>query len=645
MCGIAGAVGAIDDSLEGSVRSMMEAQAHRGPDDSGLFRTSEVPGVVFGFRRLAILDLTPEGHQPMLDGQRQNALVFNGEVYNYAELRKDLLADGETFRSTGDTEVLLRACGRWGDSALTRLRGMYAFAFYDRARRRVLLARDRLGIKPLYYATLRRPSGQVVLFASELRALLATGLFERHLDPLGVATYLWNGFVVGPCTAVKGISLLPPGSSLSLDLTGELSEPTPRRYWSLDGRKTLAQDEAIATLESELLTATRQHLVSDVPLGVFLSGGVDSSAVTALAVRAGTGRIKTFHIGFEEAAFDESSYARQVATAFGTEHQEFTLTQAHFRTDLDGALASLDQPTFDGINTYFVSRVVREAGFTVALAGTGGDELFGGYRSFRDLPPSVRITRALRWAPAGLLSAAARLAIRLKTGKPGEVPPQTRWGKLGDLLAARGDLPSLYQVAYGLYTRDFLDVLAWTTPASAAVSGLPKARQDELEQITASAGPLEAVSRLELALFIGERLLRDTDVASMAPSLEVRVPLLDHRVVEAAQAVPEGPRFHPLGKKALLKSLAMPSLDPTLFDRPKAGFVLPIELWAKDQLAGQIASTFADRALARGAGLDSDALGRLWRAFRSGAPGLYWSRIWAPFVLLDWCRRHKLSLG
>jgi len=643
MCGIAGAVGAIDDSLEASVRLMMDAQAHRGPDDSGLFRSRDVPGAIFGFRRLAILDLTPEGHQPMVDSQRQNVVVFNGEIYNYAELRKDLLAEGETFRSTGDTEVLLRACGRWGDLALDRLRGMYAFALYDRSRRRVLLARDRLGIKPLYYASVTRPSGKVVLFASELRALLATGLFERHLDPLGVATYLWNGFVVGPCTAVKGISLLPQGSSLSLSL--DAPEVTPKRYWSLGGRKTVAQDEAIATLERELLTATRQHLVSDVPLGVFLSGGVDSSAVTALAVRAGAGRIKTFHIGFEEAAFNEASYARTIASALGTEHQEFVLTQARFRTDLDGALASLDQPTFDGINTYFVSRVVREAGFTVALAGTGGDELFGGYRSFRDLPTSQRITRALRFAPAGLLRAAARVAIRLKTGKPGEVPPQTRWGKLGDLLAARGDLASLYQVAYGLYTNDFLGALGWTTPASDAVSGLPRERIDELREATDSAEPLDAVSRLELALFLGERLLRDTDVASMAPSLEVRVPLLDHRVVEAAQAVPEAARFRPLGKKALLKSLAMPNLDPSIFDRPKAGFVLPIELWAKDQLAGQIEATFAEKDLARDVGLDTKALQRLWRAFRSGAPGLYWSRIWAPFVLLDWCRRHKVALG
>jgi asparagine synthase (glutamine-hydrolysing) len=644
MCGIAGAIGAIDDSLEATVHSMMDAQAHRGPDDSGIFRSPQSPGAVLGFRRLAIMDLSPGGHQPMVDGERENVIVFNGEIYNYAELRKDLESQGESFRSTGDTEVLLHACGLWGDAAVERLRGMYAFALYDKPRRRVLLARDRLGIKPLYYAALRRPTGNVVLFASELRALLATGLFERHLDPMGVATYLANGFVVGPSTMVKGISLLPPGSTLSLSLDADAAANLePKRYWSVGGRRTLAQDEAISILRDELLTATKQHLVSDVPLGVFLSGGVDSSAVTALAVRAGTGRIKTFHIAFEETAFNEAAYARQVANTLGTEHLEFTLTQARFRGELDRALASLDQPTFDGINTYFVSRVVREAGFTVALAGTGGDELFGGYRSFRDLPPSQSLTRALGFAPSALLRGVGGLVARLKTGKPGEVPPQTRWGKLPDLLSARGDLVALYQVAYGLYTRDLLGELG-RVPGE-MVSGLPATRMRELTAAIAWATPLDAVARLELALFIGERLLRDTDVASMAASLEVRVPLLDHRVVEAAQAVPDGARFKPLGKKTLLKSLAMPNVDPSIFERPKAGFVLPIELWAKDQLAGQIESVFADQELARNVGIESATLGRLWRAFRAGAPGLYWSRIWAPFVLMDWCRRHKMALG
>jgi asparagine synthase (glutamine-hydrolysing) len=648
MCGIAGAVGAIDPAVETAVRAMAEAEAHRGPDDSGFFRSEETPGVALGFRRLAIMDLSMDGHQPMIDPRERNAVVFNGEIYNYGQLREQLAAEGCEFRSRGDTEVLLKAYARWGAGALTRLRGMFAFAMYDPRRREVLLARDRLGIKPLYYAAVERPGGPVLLFASELRALLATGLLPRRLDPGALSTFMWNGFVVGPGTAAAGISLLGPGEMMRLSLDRPAARP--ERYWSLGTRAPLPRQEAIDGLRRALLGAAEQHLLSDVPLGVFLSGGIDSSAVTALAVRAGGRRVKTFHVGFEEAAFDESSYARRVSEALGTEHLELRLTQERFRADLGGALTSLDQPTFDGINTYFVSRLVREAGFTVALAGTGGDELFGGYDSFVDLPKGVRAASAARALPRAALRLAARLVRRVKMGAAGEVPPQTRWGKLADLLATRGAAVGAYQVSYGLYTEEFLAQLSAGKPGNGSSAdgtsrGLPLAREAELAQAIRGASPLAAVGLLELALFIGERLLRDTDGASMAASLEVRVPLLDHEVVEAAQAVPDADRFQPLGKKSLLRTLAMPDLDPSIFDRPKAGFVLPIELWAKDQLAENIETLFTDRPLVESVGLQPLALGRLWRAFKGGAPGIYWSRIWAPFVLLHWCRQNRMELS
>jgi asparagine synthase (glutamine-hydrolysing) len=641
MCGIAGVIGALNPDLDSRLRAMTDAQVHRGPDSAGFFSTGQGPGVAFGFRRLAILDLRPEGNQPMIDEARRNVVVFNGEIYNYAALREELGGGGAVFRTATDTEVLLAAYGRWGEEAVGRLRGMFAFAIYDAERRTVLLARDRLGIKPLYYAVLERPEGRVMLFASELRALLATELFDRHLDPTGLGTYLWNGFVVGPNTLVRGISLLLPGALLMVRI--DAPEPRPLRYWSLRERAAVSASDAVENVRRELATATRQHLVSDVPLGIFLSGGVDSSAVAALAVAAGSRKVQTFHIGFEEPSYDESRYARAVAGALGTEHVELTLTQQRFREQLDQALASLDQPTFDAINTYFVSRLVREAGFTVALAGTGGDELFGGYRSFRELPPARRVTRALRFLPDRALGAAGRLGARFKLGPFGEVPPQTRWGKLPDLLQARGDTLRLYQVSYGLFTRDFLRELA--APRTWVPNGLPPERAEELSDSIADATPLGAVSRLELGLFIGERLLRDSDTASMATSLELRVPLLDHGVVEAVQAVPDEPRYLPLGRKQLLRSLALSGIDRALFDRPKSGFVLPIEVWAKDRLSHQIAESFANRALVEGAGLRSEPLGRLWRSFQSGAPGFYWSRIWAPYVLLDWCRRHRMSMA
>ena len=642
MCGIAGAVGAIEPSLETSVRAMMDAQVHRGPDSEGLFATAVGPGVILGFRRLAILDLSPNGHQPMVDERRGNVIVFNGEIYNFAELRADLVAQGETFRSTGDTEVLLRAYGLWGEAMVTRLRGMYAFAVWDARRRQAFLARDRLGIKPLYYAVVRRPGGNTLLFASEVRALVATGLVPRRLDARGVATYLWNGFVVGPSTIVEGVSLLPSGTSLTISVDDP--QACPRRYWSHADRSMLPREDAVAVLEHELLTAARQHLVSDVPLGVFLSGAWIRALWPRLRFASEANESRPSTSSSKRRALTKSIYARKVAESLGTEHAEFTLTQAHFRVRLDEALQGLDQPTFDAINTYFVSRVVREAGFTVALAGTGGDELFGGYASFRDLPKSLRLSRVARFLTPVLARFMAAIVMRATVGKGGEVPPQARWGKSADLVATRGDDVSLYQVMHGLFTGDFLGELAMPSMLDLAPYGLPPERADEIAAMVKSGTRLAAVARMELALFVGERLLRDSDVASMATSLELRLPFLDHGVVEAVEAVSDAARFAPLGKKQLLKKLAMPSLDPALFDRPKSGFVLPLKVWAKNELSGLIEALFAERALVESVGLNPDALARLWRAFRAGAPGLYWSRVWAPFVLLDYCRRQQLSL-
>jgi len=642
MCGIAGIVGAIDSELERGLDAMLSAQVHRGPDDSGLYRDGKERGVLFGFRRLAILDLSADGHQPMVDPQSGNVIVFNGEIYNFAEIRDELQAGGEQFRSKCDTEVLLRAYAHFGTDVLRRLRGMFAFAIYDARQQTVFLARDRLGIKPLYYAHIDRPSGRTMIFASELRSLLATHLLPRRLDPVALSSYLWNGFVVGPNTMVRGVSLLPAGTSLTLDIaSGKVSK---QRYWSLGPRSPGTDEEAIHELESELLTATKQHLVSDVPLGIFLSGGIDSSAVAALAVRAGTGRVKTFHIGFDEVGFDESSYARRVAEALQTEHAEFRLTQSVFVAQLEQALNCLDQPTFDAINTYFVSRVVREAGFTVALAGTGGDELFGGYESFHTLPRSKQVVEALRMLPANGVNQALHLGMQLMFGRGSSIPPQTRWAKLGGLLKTRGKEIGIYQVIYSLFTAEFLRALENGSSESNAPYGIPNERQSELESAIEGLSPLASTSVLELAMFVGERLLRDSDTASMAVSLELRVPLLDHRVVEAAQRVPERLRFANLGKKQLLRTLALSNIDKNIFDRPKAGFVIPIAVWAKDKLAGDIESMFSDRALVESVGLRPDLLQRLWRAFRDGAPGMYWSRVWAPYVLLRWCRAHGISL-
>ncbi len=643
MCGIAGAVGLVDQAVLGGVQRMHERQIHRGPDAEGFWSEAGGPAarsVAFAHRRLAIIDLSEGGRQPMRDPATGNVVCFNGEIYNFQELRPLLEAAGCVFRSASDTEVLLHAYAVWGPGCVERFRGMFAFALWDARRREVFLARDRVGIKPLYLARVRRGEGETVLFASELRALLASGLVSRRLSPSGLATYLWNGFVVGPETMIRDVRELPAGSWLRLADDGRVL--AERRYWRLPGAE--AAPSTLEALERTLEDAVRLRLLSDVPLGVFLSGGIDSSALAALATRVGTSKIRTFNVAFDEAEYDESSHARQVAQALGTEHHEIRLSQARFRELFEPALGSLDQPTFDGINTYFVSRAVREAGMTVALSGAGGDELFGGYRTFAEVPRAARWSRRLAPLPRALGAAAARALARVLTGPPGEVPPQTRWGKPADVLAARGELVDAYQVSYALFSREFSGELAAFPEPADVRFGLPRERRAALQGALRTRAPLQAVSDLELTCFIGERLLRDTDTTSMAVALEVRVPLLDHVVIETAAGLDTASRYLPLGRKQALRRVGLRGLDPALFERPKSGFVLPLDRWIRDAAHGEVDAALSDRAQCEAAGLRPDAVGRLWRAYRAGAPGLYWSRIWAVFTLLRWTREQGASL-
>ena len=637
MCGIAGKFTLDDRPIDaGLITRMAERLSHRGPDDAG-YHVSGPIGLAS--RRLSIIDLAT-GRQPISNEDGTVWVVLNGEIYNFVELRATLERRGHCFRTRTDTEVIVHLYEDEGPGLLEHLRGMFAFALWDSGRRKLLLARDRLGIKPIYVCSVVRPGrARTLLFASEVRALLASDLLDREVDPVALASYVWNGFVVGPGAIVRGIEMLPPATCAIAASDGAMT--APRRYWRIpvDPSPAAGKEE----LQAELSAAVDMHLVSDVPLGIFLSGGIDSSAIAALAVRTGTARVRTFHISFDEAAYDESPHARAVARALGTEHHELRLTQETFRRELPEALASLDQPTFDGINTYFVSRAVREAGLTVALAGTGGDELFGGYQSFRDIPWAARWSRRLSAFPPRLSRRVANAVTRAASLRAA-LPPQTRWGKLGDVLAARGELLDTYQVSYALFSSDFARQLLKRGVNGEIHMGLPGKTARELDQLIAGSRPLPAISMLELWCFLGERLLRDTDAASMASSLEVRVPFLDHEVVASASALGEEDRFEPLGKKQVLRDLALGDLDRTLFDRPKSGFVLPIDDWARGALKEEMTTALRDPSFCEAAGLDARAVGRLWTAFLARSPGLYWSRIWAVYVLGWWCRAHRMSV-
>src|SRR5215813_13116804 len=487
MCGIAGIIGRLDEPNRAALDRMSDAMVHRGPDASGTWVSRPDArgwGALLAHRRLSILDLSPAGAQPMVDPVTGHVVILNGEIYNFGDLRRRLVAEEQEFQSTGDTAVLLRALGLHGRDAVSWLRGMFAFACWDPKQRRLLLARDPLGIKPLYLARSSDPdAGWSVAFASELRALLASGLLGTpHLDPHAVASGVWNGFVVGPGTAVKGVDLLWPGRLLELDGSGK--EVRQEDFWRIPDRApdpAMDEDGLAAILEEGL----RLHLASDVPLAVFLSGGVDSSVMANLAQRAAQSPIHTFTLSFEEQELNEGPIARRIAAAIGTEHHEVVLTEQHFVDNLEAALDSLDQPTFDGLNAYYMSEAIRSAGFTVAISGTGGDELFGGYPTFRDLPTLQRWTQRVSWAPPSLQAAASSVATWRLRRSGGAVPPQTRWAKLPDMVRNADDLLALYQLSYALFLPYLQRQLLAPAFADPLADGLPAPMRSGLISETA----------------------------------------------------------------------------------------------------------------------------------------------------------------
>jgi asparagine synthase (glutamine-hydrolysing) len=644
MCGIAGIIGRLDDGNLAAVARMSDAMVHRGPDANGTWTSapdSRGLGALLAFRRLSILDLSSAGDQPMVDPLTGHVIVFNGEIYNFRDLRRRLEAEGQEFKSTGDTAVLLRALGVHGPTAVSWLRGMFAFAHWNPKERRLLLARDPLGIKPLYLARSADPDADWSLaFASELRALLASGLLGTpRLDPQAVASCVWNGFVVGPRTAVKGVDLLWPGRLLEFDGAGK--ELLQHDFWRIpDSAPDPVMDEhGLAAILEEGL---KLHLASDVPLAVFLSGGVDSSVIANLAQRAAESPIHTFTLAFEDHELNEGPIAKRIAAAIGTEHHEVVLTEGSFVENLEAALDSLDQPTFDGLNAYYMSRAIRAAGFTVALSGTGGDELFGGYTSYRDLPVLHRWSRHIAWVPRSLQIAAATLATWPLRCSGAAIPPQTRWAKLPEMVRHGDDLLTLYQLAYALFLPGFQHELLKPSFAEALADGLPAAMRQRIIAESRGRTPLSAISVMEQRLFLGERLLRDNDVASMASSLEQRVPLVDQVLFESVDRLPDQVRYWPLGQKVMLRRVGLRGLDPALFERPKRGFVLPFDLWIRRGLRDAMDQILRDPQTIAPVGLDPAAVERLWRAFLEGAPGMYWSRVWSVYVFVRWCHRNRV---
>ena len=629
MCGIFGIAAHRAQIPTGLLERGTESLAHRGPDDSGTAALRFPAGEVgLGNRRLAILDLSPRGHQPMQDPDTGNWIVYNGEIYNFRELRKELEQTGARFVSHSDTEVVLKSYALLGRACLTRFRGMFALALWDANRHQLLLARDPMGIKPLYYAQV----GSFFLFASEVRSLLETGLLPRRIDAAGLANYLSFGSSYDPLTLIEGIKNLPAGHSLVWKEGDVQLSP----YWDLIDDPPPQPEHPVSSSDQNcapsrvqplLEEAVRMQLVSDVPVGVFLSGGIDSSALVSILSRGGV-KPSTFSIVFKEADFSEAEHSRAVAARFRTDHHEIEVSQGDVLTAIPEALRAMDLPTMDGVNTYFVSRETRRAGVKVALSGLGGDEIFAGYSSFRTVPRFERLTRTLNYLPHLGRSVMASLFGTL-------APESDQNRKLALLILDKGESIHPYFVSRMLFTPEQRGRLLRRNDSS--ILETAAASQRDCLNRSRRLDPVNRVSYLESRCYMLNTLLRDSDFMSMSQGLELRVPLIDHQLARTVLALPGKWKLNGTPKKLLVDALDG-SLPDEIVHRPKRGFTLPFEHWMKQELRSEIETVLTAKRIDAGPLaplLNGAKVARIWDSFLGGT--VSWTRPWSLYVLQRWC--------
>jgi len=628
MCGINGILG-IENTEKGKLflAKMNAKMAHRGPDDEGIYADVNI---ALGQRRLSIIDLTSAGHQPMWSNDKRYCIVYNGELYNFKELKFDLerASRGSEdkpyhFISTSDTEVILAAYSRWGKDCLSRFNGMYGFAIWDEQKKELFIARDRLGIKPIYYSI----NNQVLAFSSEIRSLLESEIVPRKLNADALPDYLRYQTVHAPQTMVKDVYMLLPGHYI----IANTNEIKIQKYWDIN---QFTPSKAIDTPYNKVCAkvntlfekAVERRLVADVPFGAFLSGGIDSSAVVGMMSKVSTSKVKTFSVVFEDEQFNEAKYARIIAQKFNTEHHEIKLTPTDFKNVLNDALLAMDHPSGDGPNTYVVSKATKNAGITMALSGLGGDELFAGYDIFNR---TLKLDK-LKWIsgiPGIALAAKLNLLIR----------PSVSSAKIAELL----DLNSLnFKNTYPLSRQVLLE-----EQIAKLLKNKNKAKNSVAEiikNIDAKSGNLlSAVGIAEISTYMQNVLLRDTDQMSMAHALEIRVPFLDYELVEYVIGLTDNYKIPVTPKKLLIDSLG-DMLPPEIVNRPKMGFTLPWKNWLKSDLRSLCEENLT--LLGQNPHFNAEELNSLWKRFLKDDPFITWSRIWYLVVLQSWITNNKIEV-
>jgi len=628
MCGINGVYSKrfSQEQKVSMINAMNKTLAHRGPDHDGVWSAEEI---TLGHRRLSIIDLSPESNQPFVSSDGRYVIVYNGELYNYRELKLELqraakgsLLQAHIFKTASDTEVVLAAFIRYGYKCLDYFNGMFAFAVYDTQEKKLFIARDRMGVKPLYYSY----GEEGLMFSSELRPILHSGFRTFKLNKEVLPEYTLYQTVFAPNTIIKGIRYLEAGHYLVY--TSEGAEMV--QYYDLNrvikNKPDLPYDQACQKVRELLTNSVQRRLISDVPFGAFLSGGIDSSCVVGLMSELSSSRVNTFNISFDEGEFSESRYAKQVAEKFNTIHHEIRLQPKDFLKQLPEALKAMDHPSGDGPNTYVVSGATKSQGITMALSGIGGDEVFAGYDVFKRMK-SLQKRAWLNTLPQFLRKAGAG-TVRLNK-------PSVSRHKMAELLEKdKIDFTSAYPLSRSLFTERQLKTLI---ESKGAYVNIKKALATLPQQ---SQMLLSAVSIAEMNTYLQHTLLRDTDQMSMAHALEVREPFLDHQLVEFVLGLKDEYKFPHTPKKLLVDSMS--HLLPTeIVNRRKMGFVLPWQEWLKRDLY-----EFCDVQVK---GLENKGLFRegaiftLWQDFLNGHPLVNWSRVWHLIVLNHWLDMHKVE--
>jgi len=606
------------DALRARAETMTGTLRHRGPDDGGVWLEPEA-GLALGHRRLSIIDLSPEGHQPMHSHNGEWVIVFNGEIYNFQEIRRELEARGHRFRGHSDTEVMLEAFSEWGvDASLRRFNGMFAFALWNRPQHQLWLARDRLGKKPLYYGW----AGGALVFGSELKALRMHPRFDPRVDRDSLALYFRHGYVPSPYSIYRNVHKLPPGTRLRLE---EASPPTriePVPYWSAReaverGRASQPSRDprqAEIDLKMLLIDAVRMRMISDVPLGAFLSGGIDSSLTVALMQSISNRPVKTFAIGFREARFNEAEHARAVAQHLGTEHTDLCVTPEEAREVIPRLPEMFDEPFADcsQIPTFLVSQLARRS-VTVSLSGDGGDELFGGYESYRS---NSNGWRKYAWIPQPFRRLAGK-ALALGGGHRRRV----------GLAMTHAELELVYRELYSLWETPLELVRGASEPPTAFSNRRQWVGRDSF---------IEKMMYLDSVAYLPDDILVKVDRASMAVSLEARCPLLDYRLFEFAWRLPLEEKTGPAAGKLPLRRLLAEFVPPELWDRPKTGFGIPIGDWLRNPLREWAEDLLAEGALAEG-GLEPAPVRRRWEEHLRGT--FNWDLpLWTVLMFQAWRR-------